>query len=854
MQSLSKPFPTLSVAVQYLLGLWFGLLISLHTACGQTSLPDQHLVMYGHSDNAGATDAFREDVVPAFTVIEGTSSNASFIKELRDQGKVYAAHVNNIAGESASQLLARWRAPFQNTLGGQLPGGYDAIAIDELLAASTNGTANSNAVVSALGQLRNLYPDKGIYVATTWHYGSQSSNYTAQLNALNTYADVIMVENYLREDNYNYGHFSSYADNLKSAVPGILDKSVYGLYIPQGGYVADTSTDVGFWGFLDDQLHRIRNDADARTMPGVMFWPYYRSEQDLTPDYVSRLVDHYYVQENTSFFGDGGMEQLITNPQFEGNTSGWSLSAGSGGSIQRFNYSSVGIEDDHDNFNQASHGSAGLKMVRGSTPNEAAFRVNGLDPNMVYTVSAFVISQTANQRAQLAITELDGTLIEMEQSYTVGSPPDYYHKWNEWSRLDFHFVPTASSINVVLSDTTTSSGTTLYWDFVELEAAYPVDTPPPPADTDFTWVGTSFASWDAPQRWSPVGVPDGNDVTVRFAGSNGSSMVVRVDQPQTVQQIHLDGASSYSLVGSGPLELDTDSVDSQLVVTGGDHNWTAPVNALANTTIDVASGASLALDNTFGFNGVTVTKQGSGTLLINGPEASQSGSLNVTEGTLSGDGAISGSINISGGTVAPGSNTGSLHVKNNFTFGSAGVLQIELGGSSTQNYDSLNVSGVANLAGTIDVTLIDNYEPVIGQAFLILTANQIVDQGLVLSALDADQFDLHVYNNAVVLKSIAPELAGDYNLDGIVDAADYTVWRNTLGWTNVLLADGNHNGMVDYADYLVWKLNFGSTESAQAAATDAAVPEPSSVGLLAGLLAMVIASSGGARFRVNPPW
>ena len=129
-----------------------------------------------------------------------------------------------------------------------------------------------------------------------------------------------------------------------------------------------------------------------------------------------------------------------------------------------------------------------------------------------------------------------------------------------------------------------------------------------------------------------------------------------------------------------------------------------------------------------------------------------------------------------------------------------------------------------------------------------------MDQGLVLSALDADQFDLHVYNNAVVLKSIAPELAGDYNLDGIVDAADYTVWRNTLGWTNVLLADGNHNGMVDYADYLVWKLNFGSTESAQAAATDAAVPEPSSVGLLAGLLAMVIASSGGARFRVNPPW
>jgi autotransporter-associated beta strand protein len=853
MQSLLKLLSTLSAAVQCLFGLWFGLLLSLHTACGQTSLPDQHLVMYGHSDNAGATDAFREDVVPAFTVIEGTSSNASFIKELRDQGKVYAAHVNNIAGESASQLLARWRAPFQNTIGGQLPGGYDAIAIDELLGASTNGTANSNAVVSALGQLRNLYPDKGIYAATTWHYGSQSGNYTDQLNALNTYADLVMVENYLREDNYSYSRFSSYADNLKSAVPGILDKSVYGLYIPQGGYVADTSTDVGFWGFLDDQLHRIRNDADARTMPGVMFWPYYRSEQDLTPDYVSRLVDHYYVQENTSFFGDGGMEQLITNPQFEGNTNGWSLSAGSGGSIQRFNYSSVSIKDDHDNFGQTSHGSAGLKMIRGSTPNEAAFRVNGLDPNMVYTVSAFVISPTANQRAQLAVTELDGTLIELEESYTVGSPPDYYHKWDEWSRLDFHFVPTASSINVVLRDGTTAYGTTLYWDFVELEAAYPVDTPPP-ANTDFTWVGTSFGSWETSDQWSPAGVPDGNNMTARFADSNAANMYVRLNQPQTVQQVHLDEASSYSLIGSGSLQLDTDSVDPQLVVNGGNHRWTAPVNALANTTIDVASGASLALDNTFGFNGVTVTKQGSGTLLINGPEATGSGSLNVTEGTLSGDGVISGSINISGGAVAPGSNTGSLYVKNNFTLGSAGVLQIDLGSSSTQNYDSLNVSGVANLAGTIDVTLLDNYEPVVGQSFLILTANQIVDQGLVLSDLDADQFDLHVYNNAVVLESIAPELAGDYNLDGIVDAADYTVWRDTLGWTNVLLADGNHNGMVDYADYLVWKLNFGSTGSAQATAADAVVPEPSSVGLLAGLLTIMIAASRDARFRVHSTW
>ncbi len=73
----------------------------------------------------------------------------------------------------------------------------------------------------------------------------------------------------------------------------------------------------------------------------------------------------------------------------------------------------------------------------------------------------------------LSITELDGTLIEREMATNVGAPPDYINKWNEWTRLIFNFVPTASSVNVVLSDETTTVGTTLYWDFIELESAFP---------------------------------------------------------------------------------------------------------------------------------------------------------------------------------------------------------------------------------------------------------------------------------------------------------------------------------------------------------------------------------------------
>lgn len=54
------------------------------------------------------------------------------------------------------------------------------------------------------------------------------------------------------------------------------------------------------------------------------------------------------------------------------------------------------------------------------------------------------------------------------------------------------------------------------------------------------------------------------------------------------------------------------------------------------------------------------------------------------------------------------------------------------------------------------------------------------------------------------------ELSGDYNADGLVDAADYSVYRDNLGSQQNLAADGNHNGVVDQADYLVWRNNYGA--------------------------------------------
>lgn len=59
---------------------------------------------------------------------------------------------------------------------------------------------------------------------------------------------------------------------------------------------------------------------------------------------------------------------------------------------------------------------------------------------------------------------------------------------------------------------------------------------------------------------------------------------------------------------------------------------------------------------------------------------------------------------------------------------------------------------------------------------------------------------------------IDPILAGDYNDDGRVDAADYVVWRDNAG-SNVAIPNDRTSGVVDDTDYLIWKQNFGAVPS-----------------------------------------
>jgi hypothetical protein len=123
--------------------------------------------------------------------------------------------------------------------------------------------------------------------------------------------------------------------------------------------------------------------------------------------------------------------------------------------------------------------------------------------------------------------------------------------------------------------------------------------------------------------------------------------------------------------------------------------------------------------------------------------------------------------------------------------------------------------------------------------FLVVLPNGLASDQLLEAATEINEAAL----------SIQP---GDFNGDGIVNLADYTVWRDHLGAADELLVGGAGDGQngVDSGDYNVWKANFGMATAPQTA-TIAAVPEPSTRWLLAAAIVLAAGVLGKRRYEVH---
>ncbi|WP_442485236.1 peptidylprolyl isomerase [Aeoliella sp. SH292] len=88
-------------------------------------------------------------------------------------------------------------------------------------------------------------------------------------------------------------------------------------------------------------------------------------------------------------------------------------------------------------------------------------------------------------------------------------------------------------------------------------------------------------------------------------------------------------------------------------------------------------------------------------------------------------------------------------------------------------------------------------------------------------------------------------LPGDFNASGVVNAADYLWWKTQFGSATTLDSDGNGNGKVDLADYTVWRDNLGRSLPGTVLASTQ-VPEPKSIAMF-----VVLGSIAGLLYRAK---
>ncbi|MCH2117922.1 MAG: hypothetical protein MK161_09525 [Pirellulales bacterium] len=740
-------------------------------------LPDLILFQDGYRFPLQGTDSFNEDLRDHFTVIGGKTTDAALVQQLRSEGKLFFYNVWIGDGTyTTQQMVDTWSAPFNDTRGGELPGGFDAIEINEILPWH-NGSVNSNRVVAALGQLRDEYTDKIIAAFSAQEFGWNTGLYSNMLNAINDHADLFLFEAYLDEyaapDNVLW--HANMATLLENQVPGLIDKTIFALLSYQGNSSADSTTDIGFWGFLDAQMHAIRNHPVTSRMPGI--GSYYYS-LGLTTDFMGRAMDHYYVQGNTDYFGDGDMTQMVSNPQFENSTSGWELDAGAGGSVGIFNYDSEPVSNTHGvswnipGGNCCSHGTYGLKTVRGSEANEVSYAAT-VEAGLTYHISAYVHAGTGGDfdDAKVQIMTDSGNLI----AEGLGSQMETLHGLpNPWKAITFNFVanPGQEDIRIVFTDDAADPGDVFYWDFVEMEDAFVPDAPVGPFLEQYQWLATGGGSWHTASNWLPNANPNSSDTQVLLTGATASTADIHVDQATTVAMIDIDGSTDYRIAGQGTtarLELQQNfEGTSEINVMAGDHVFDIPVTVGENAKIAISSGASLSLDDTFVFHGKTITKEGEGRLNINDNTNSGFGTLRLDGGMLGGSGAINGDLVASEGVIDPGEGVGTLDIHGYLMVDSGATLQIDIAGPSS--HDQLFVGYDANLSGSLEINLLDGYEPNNGDQFLVMFANSVTDSGLTIEGPSASYFQHAAVGNVLLLTAVDPLVtqwtggaSGDWN-------------------------------------------------------------------------------------------
>lgn len=251
-----------------------------------------------------------------------------------------------------------------------------------------------------------------------------------------------------------------------------------------------------------------------------------------------------------------------------------------------------------------------------------------------------------------------------------------------------------------------------------------------------TAYSTSTSSCTAPQTQALATANGG----ITFGAGNGTLDGRTLNNKQTVTMANR--GNFINLLDSAIVNNNTGATwnftaDAEINGSSGTFNNSGALKKTGGTgtsTIQPAfvnSGSVAANSGTLSF--AASFSQAGGSTSLGGGSLSLSSPATYSGGTLTGSGAISGSVVNASATLAPGTPTvvGTLifaSSSSNYTQNASGNLTIKIGGTGSTQYDQVEIGGVATLGGSLKITLINGFSPAKGDTFAIVRAGSVQGQ------------------------------------------------------------------------------------------------------------------------------
>jgi T5SS/PEP-CTERM-associated repeat protein len=246
--------------------------------------------------------------------------------------------------------------------------------------------------------------------------------------------------------------------------------------------------------------------------------------------------------------------------------------------------------------------------------------------------------------------------------------------------------------------------------------------------TGFVTISSTSSIWN---NTGTLTIGSSGNGTLILQGGEASGAQVTIGKLGTLEGSGTLIGTSFNNNGtiladtSGTLTISTcptcSTSSAGIITISGGATLSLPSSSLTVTSgpVLIATGGTLTIsgvNDNYTQNGGKTTIDG--TLnVMDGSIKFSKGSVFGNRGVLNGPVTLATQLNIGDATKAPGK----LSITGSYTQKSGGSLFVDVGGTNAgSQFDQLNVTGAASLNGILNLDLIDNFVPTIGETFDIL--------------------------------------------------------------------------------------------------------------------------------------